>query len=257
MKETSASYLDKRKMTGGKLCFLLRHPVVCTSTDHWYPRERGFMVLIAGGILLLLSLIAMACVIYSMFLIVTVEHESMLPTLQHGDRVLALRRGFRRWIRRGSIVLVALPCDVELPGVPSLYIKRVVALSGATITLPLALQDSPSFSDTGTTPRLPEEKTWHIPPHHLFVCGDNRPSSVDSREWGPVPVSSIRGLILIRLRPASPQAMPRERPMPPLAPNKLQPGDPAPLFSLTSQQGENVALQDYRGKSVLLLFISA
>lgn len=214
------------------------------------------MVLIAGGILLLLSLIAGACVIRSTFLIVTVEHQSMLPTLQHGDRVLALRRGFRRWIREGSIVLVALP-DAVLPRAPSLYIKRAVALNGATITLPLPQQDSPFCSDTSATSRLPEEKTWHIPPHHLFVCGDNRASSVDSREWGPVSVSSIRGLILIRLRPASPQTMPRERPMPPLPPNKLRPGDPAPLFSIVSQQGENVAFQDYRGNIVLLLFISA
>jgi signal peptidase I len=200
------------------------------------------MVLIAGCALLFLSLIAGACVIRSIFLIVTVEHESMLPTLQHGDRVLALRRGFRRWIRRGSIVLVAFPDAAELPEAPGLYVKRVVALSGATITLP--------FSRS-------EEKTWHIPPHHLFVCGDNRAGSVDSREWGPVPVSSIRGLILTKLRPASPQAMPRERPMPPFPPDKLRPGDPAPLFSIVSQQGENFALQDYRGKAVLLLFISA
>jgi signal peptidase I len=215
------------------------------------------MVLLAGGALLLLSLIAGACVIRSTFLIVTVEHQSMLPTLQHGDRVLALRRGFHRWIRRGSIVLIALPGDAALPGARSLYIKRVVALSETTITLPLSPQDSPSFSDSGATSRLPEEKTWHIPRHHLFVCGDNRASSADSREWGPVPLSSIRGLILTRLRPASPQTMPPERPVPPLPPNKLQPGDPAPLFSIVSQQGENIALQDYRGNSVLLLFISA
>lgn len=215
------------------------------------------MVLITGGVLLLLSLIVGACVIRSAFLIVTVEHQSMLPTLQHGDRMLVLRRGFRRWIRRGSIVLVALPGNAALLGVSSLYIKRVVALSGVTITLPLPQQDLPSFSDIGATSRIPEEKTWYIPPRHLFVCGDNRASSADSREWGPVPASNIRGLVLTRLRPASPRTMPQERPMPPLPPNKLQPGDPAPLFSIVSQQGENIALQDYRGKSVLLLFISA
>ncbi len=48
------------------------------------------MFLTAGGILVLLSLIVGACVIRSTFLIVTVEHQSMLPTLQHGDRLLAL-----------------------------------------------------------------------------------------------------------------------------------------------------------------------
>ena len=163
------------------------------------------MFLLAGSIFLLLSLVAGACIIHWGLLIVTVEHQSMHPTLQHGDRVLALRRGFRRWIRRGSIVLVTSPHDAELPEPPSLFIKRVVALGETTITLPLWHPNSPTPAHTVVQQPVLEEKTWHILRHHLFVCGDNRAGSVDSRACGPIPLSCIRGLILTRLRSASPR----------------------------------------------------
>lgn len=207
-------------------------------------------------IIIFFSIIAAICVIRSIFLIVTVEHQSMLPTLQHGDRVLALRRGFHRWIRRGSIVLVPPPDSDDLPEHFGLYIKRVVALGEATITLPFPQQNSPSFEHTTAQQDVPEEKTWQIPRNHLFVCGDNRANSIDSRRWGPIPLSNIRGLVLSRLRPASSRAMAKEARTLASSPNQLQPGDPAPAFSIVSLQGETIVLQAYQGKVVLLLFLA-
>ncbi len=36
---------------------------------------------------------------------------------------------------------------------------------------------------------------WRVPPGHVFVLGDNRSSSQDSRYWGFVPLSAIKGRV--------------------------------------------------------------
>jgi len=42
-----------------------------------------------------------------------------------------------------------------------------------------------------------------VPPGHVFVMGDNRENSLDSRSFGPVPVSSIEGKAVFRVFPFS------------------------------------------------------
>ena len=115
-------------------------------------------------------------------LVVLVEGASMVPTLHYGDRVLVWRLCPHRWLHRGRIVVVEHEADRararwSSPQEPALYVKRVVGLPGDTV------QWSP---DT-------------VPAGHLFVCGDNRPGSRDSRHWGPLPLHSLRGIVLAKL----------------------------------------------------------
>ena len=224
-------------------------------------------MLIAGYLgALLLFLIIGLCFTRFCFLMVTVEHESMIPTFQHGDRVLALRRCFRPWLRKGMIVLVAFSNDEDknMPPfyIPAFYIKRVIALSGESITLPMpghahAEDDQRGSELLEVDATREDDQTWHVPARHLFVCSDNRERSTDSRQWGPIPLSNVKGLILTRLRRASIPFPTTSFPLREVALKKmLQPGQQAPNFSASNLYGETVTPQDYQGRLLLLLFIT-
>ncbi len=138
--------------------------------------------------------------------VVRVEHDSMSPALQHGDRVVVWRRWPARFLRKDRIVLV----HSESPAIDqSLYIKRVVGLPGDTLVVSpregfrvirdinklndgYRLRDSVA-DDSHTRRVLP------IPCGHFFVCGDNQDRSTDSRHWGPLSFRCLRGIVIRKL----------------------------------------------------------
>lgn len=147
--------------------------------------------LIAGGIVLLRSL----------FLFVTVQGRSMVPTLQPQDHVLVLRMRVAKKIKKGAIMLLDASVARHLPSSAARHlssanasiIKRVVAVAGETyidpgMSVSLKPVDRPYASQaTGC---------WRIPPGMVFVCGDNLAASADSRRWGPVPLGAIQGIVI-------------------------------------------------------------
>jgi len=193
------------------------------------------------ALVLLLTLCSIALLtltgVRTCLIVVTVQGQSMLPALREGDRVLALRHFRCSWIRTGRIVLVnpageGRKREREEQAVPMLQIKRVVALEG---------ESAASLAGEAS----------QIPPRHLFVCGDNRQHSIDSRIWGPLPLQSVTGLLLLKLpRPHSPGAF-AVLPLPGLPTGQL-----APPFTACMFDGQTVSLEHYRGQSVLLLFLT-
>ncbi|MFI5520062.1 S26 family signal peptidase [Streptomyces platensis] len=129
-----------------------------------------------------------------------VSGPSMLPTYRDGDRLLAVRAP-RGLIHRGAVVAIRLrtgpgPHDVEdtIEGRPvaTCMIKRVVALPGDDVSHHLRATD-PAHAICGPMP--------HVVPHgHVFVLGDHREVSRDSRHKGPVPFDQITGVVLCRIR---------------------------------------------------------
>ena len=112
-----------------------------------------------------------------------------------------------RDVRRGDVIVFRYP---EQPDVD--FVKRVVALPGETIlirdkkvSVDGRTLDEPyvTLSDHRTYPGgpyLPEPYRsrdqfgpYRVPPGHYFAMGDNRDQSHDSRFWGPVPRSLIKG----------------------------------------------------------------
>jgi signal peptidase I len=149
---------------------------------------------------------------------------SMEPTLKIGQRVLVSRIGHRLGgdPKVGDIVVfdppfgaaamlcrdaghsgagTRKPCAVAGKGKhPQVFIKRVVAVGGDTlavknghVVLNGKLQSEPFTSPCsgGTGCNFPD--AIRIPKGEVFVMGDNRGSSDDSRFWGPLPVSRIIG----------------------------------------------------------------
>ena len=133
-----------------------------------------------------------------------VGSESMVPTLEVWDRVLINKLAYDLdEPERGDIVLFRSPEGGEDP-----LIKRVIGLPGDTIEVRHdrlyvngELQREPYVNDDEyqelQTPYGPRE----VPPDHVFVMGDNRGNSQDSRIFGPVPEENLIGEALFRFWP--------------------------------------------------------
>ena len=125
---------------------------------------------------------------------------SMLPTLQIGDYLLVNKFVYLfHPIRRGDIIVFKFPQDETRD-----FIKRVVGLPGET----LKIRDRQVFIDGkpldepyavySEPPQLPVSTPYRlgpmvIPSGHLFVMGDNRDNSLDSRSWGLLEESKVVG----------------------------------------------------------------
>ncbi len=145
---------------------------------------------------------------------------SMLPTLEPGEHILV----GKRWtsVRRGDIVVFDYP-----PNPQQQYVMRVAALAGETVTVEdgeLLINGQPRRAErigveqrqdrvmgehtverwretvegrsytiyrrAGPLPVMPETR---VPDGHVFVLGDNRENSNDSRTWGTLPLEFVRG----------------------------------------------------------------
>ena len=137
-----------------------------------------------------------------------IPSSSMVPTLEIGDHILVnkLSYGFRlplmtetvfdyRIPERGDVVVFTLPEDSGTN-----IIKRVIGVPGDTIQvkgmkLYINGQVFDKDSDYAIWVRggVKDFGPVVVPPGKIFMLGDNREDSFDSRYWGPVPIELIRG----------------------------------------------------------------
>lgn len=154
----------------------------------------------ALGVALLLALAIRTFVVQAF----KIPSGSMLPTLQIGDHILVNKFLFYfRPVQRGDIIVFKFPQDESRD-----FIKRVIGLPGETVEIrgkevlvngkPL---DEP-YAVYGDWPmgRLGERERLGpivIPPERLFMMGDNRDHSMDSRVWGFLDVNKVKGKAFI------------------------------------------------------------
>lgn len=123
-----------------------------------------------------------------------IPSPSMEPTLVEGDRVLVNRLVYHfRSPERGDIVVFHPP---DRPGSDP-FIKRVVAVSGDSVAVHDGVlwvnevpQDEPYIKEHPILEDFPETT---IAPGYVWVMGDNRNNSGDSRVFGPVSEEAIMG----------------------------------------------------------------
>lgn len=156
---------------------------------------------ISGGITLLLILIVTLYIIPTyLFSPCIVKGKSMLPTLAENQCIVSehITLQFRK-LTRGDIISVYSGVNRD----SSLAIKRVIAIGGDTIECKEGvlkvngevLKEKYAKGVTGTIKRKTLEND------EIFVMGDNREKSNDSRDWGCLPVKNVTGLCRIRVYP--------------------------------------------------------
>ncbi len=168
-------------------------------------RTRAF----ARGVLEVLQALAIAVLIsvglnVLVVQVTEVRQRSMEPTLLSGDRVLVSKVDYRLHPpERGDIIVFRPPIDTNIP-----YVKRIIGLPGDTIDLRdgkvvvngKVLDEPYAFGQTtvrGGQVRFP----FRVPPGQLFVLGDDRPVSGDSREWGAFPDDNVIGKVILKFWP--------------------------------------------------------
>jgi signal peptidase I len=138
-----------------------------------------------------------------------VGSESMVPTLMVWDRVLINKLAYDlAEPERGDIVLFRSPNGGEDP-----LIKRVVGLPGEEIefragTLYIDGDAQPEPYLAGRRPAGESYGPKRVPEDHVFVMGDNRDNSFDSRFFGPVPMENLIGESLFRFWPPNRAGVP-------------------------------------------------
>jgi len=141
-----------------------------------------------------------------------VEQGSMEHTLEPDQYVLVdkLTPRFDSY-RRGDVVVFAPPPGYERAG-GAPFIKRVIGVGGDTVDVRdgevyvngTLLAEPYLFADAVGDPPEPtvaSRESWTVPAGHLFVLGDHRAVSEDSRTFGTVPISSVIGRAWLRYWP--------------------------------------------------------
>ena len=127
-----------------------------------------------------------------------VDGDSMVPTLFNGDRVILNRLRYRvTQPARGEVIAL------DVPGYAGMSVKRIIGLPGETVQIrnqmvyingkPL---DEPYLAPGILTwPVTLSTNVYEIAPNCYFVLGDNRYESLDSRRFGAVERTWIRGRV--------------------------------------------------------------
>jgi signal peptidase I len=174
--------------------------------------ELGSVVVVAVVIAVLLRTFVIAT--YS------IPSGSMEPTLQIGDRIVVDKLSYDlHGVDRGNIIVFSTPPNEDCAGPPVAdLVKRVVGLPGETISLSGGnVYINGKLLDQSWLPASEQGKTYpgpsgapyalhhpfRIPDGDVYVMGDNRMLSCDSRYWGPINESTIVGKVDLKIWPLS------------------------------------------------------
>jgi signal peptidase I len=179
--------------------------------EQWFgPKGAGiveWIVVIVGAVVLALVFLLQAFYIPSL---------SMYPTLDKGDRVLVNKLSYKvHDVNRGDIIVFERPPSEAPSDIPDL-IKRVIGLPGEAVAfengsvyingerLPESyLPDGTTTTAANAPNNCTTTSPCIVPSGQVWVMGDNRGDSKDSRYFGAIPESSIVGRAFILVWPFS------------------------------------------------------
>ena len=166
-------------------------------------KARRFYQLFSLALTVIVALVLALLLRAFVFLFAMVDGPSMQPTLESGERVLVTRYTYAfSPIQRGDVIV----CRFDHPNFPDYYVKRVVALSGETIRITdgvVYINGSPLAEDYTLSPAASDFPETLVPEGCVFVLGDNRNNSTDSRKVGSIRENRIIGKARCILYPFS------------------------------------------------------
>ncbi len=177
-------------------------------------RSNGSKLLIEWIVLIVAALTIALLIKTFLFQAFVIPSESMEPTL-HGctgcsnDRILVNKLSYRLHdVNRGDIVVFAAPPGFDNGGIKD-FVKRVIGLPGETIETrndQVFIDGKPleePYINPDCTDRGGAIERQEIPVGHVYVMGDNRCSSSDSRKFGTIDTDTIVGRAFVRIWPLS------------------------------------------------------
>lgn len=173
------------------------------------------------AVLLVAPLIAVFLTVF-VFQSYQVDGESMETTLSHNDRLVVWKTP-KTWARitgndyipkRGDVVVFVEPSLGQFGQDPGKQlIKRVVGLPGERVVVKngklIVYNDErpDGFEPDRVLPygdvikNTPMDDEWSVGKDQIFVVGDNRSNSLDSRTFGPIDADNIVGKLVVRILP--------------------------------------------------------
>ena len=168
-----------------------------SSNKKYFPKILTFIFIT------LLVLVGAGVIVTSMILKpYTMDGYSMTPTISNGQTFFSTRN--YKNLKRGDVVVIKFPASLQITN--KIGVKRIIGLPGERVVVRdnkvtvynssnpkgFTLEDSKyNPSNSVTTGNV----DVNIANDSVFVLGDNRPQSLDSREFGILPVGSIIGLV--------------------------------------------------------------
>jgi signal peptidase I len=172
----------------------------------WLSRPIGITYRVIG--IVVISVVAGLLINQFVLTVGYVASGSMEPTQMVGDRYLMDKVSYRlTGIHRGNLVVITEPVGGGDPVPANPRVKRVIGLPGDTIECRdgqvwrNGKQVDEPYLEGGVDDSETDCTTVKVPSGELYLLGDHRLVSQDSRQDGPISESAVRGRVLARIWP--------------------------------------------------------
>ena len=190
-------------------------------------KESDFRSTIASVLILCMAPVIAVLLTLFVFQSYQVDGRSMETTLHDNDRLivwkaprtLARITGHQYVPNRGDVIIFSEPGlgNYDNPDGSKQLVKRVIGLPGERVvvkdgSITVYNKDFPdgfkpdatlAYGKEHTIPATAEDIDVTLASDELFVCGDNRPDSLDSRMFGPIKTNQVVGKLVVRILPLS------------------------------------------------------